>query len=48
MLLQDRGSAWRKIYQHYIRLKHKDDLNDEVRKYMRMALQQGNKQVITG
>ncbi|MEE4259554.1 MAG: DUF5655 domain-containing protein [Bacteroidales bacterium] len=36
-----------KIFQHYIRLTHKDDLNEEVRKFMRMALQAGNKQPIT-
>ena len=32
-----------KIYQHYIRLKYKDDLNDEVRKYMEIAFLAGNK-----
>ena len=32
-----------KIFQHYIRLKHKDDINDEVKKFMKMALQAGNK-----
>jgi hypothetical protein len=36
-----------KFFQHYIRLKHKDDINKEVRKYMQMALQLGNKQQIT-
>ncbi|PLW95025.1 MAG: hypothetical protein C0591_11560 [Marinilabiliales bacterium] len=36
-----------KIFQHYIRLKHKDDVNDEVRRFMRVALQVGNKQPIT-
>lgn len=36
-----------KIFQHYIRLMLKDDINDEVRKFMRMALQVGNKQSIT-
>ena len=36
-----------KIFQHYLRLKHRDDLNDEVRKFMRMALQSGNKETIT-
>lgn len=36
-----------KIFQHYIRLKHINDINDEVRKFMRMALQLGNKQSIT-
>lgn len=36
-----------KIFQHYLRLKHKDDINDEVRKFMRMALQAGNKEKIT-
>ncbi len=36
-----------KIFQHYMRLKHKEDINDEVRKYMRMALQSGNKEEIT-
>jgi hypothetical protein len=32
-----------KIYQHYLRLLHKDDINDEVREFMRMALESGNK-----
>jgi len=32
-----------KMYQHYIRLKYKADINDEVRKYMKMALRAGNK-----
>lgn len=32
-----------KIYQHYLRLQHKDDVNEEVRKYMKMALDLGNK-----
>jgi hypothetical protein len=32
-----------KMYQHYFRLKYKDDINDEVRKYMKMALRAGNK-----
>lgn len=36
-----------KFFQHYLRLKYKDDVNDEVRKYMKMALQLGNKQLIT-
>lgn len=27
-----------KIYQHYLRILHKDDLNNEVRKFMKMAL----------
>lgn len=32
-----------KIYQHYLRLMNKDDINDEVRMFMRMALESGNK-----
>ena len=32
-----------KIFQHYIRLQYKDDINDEVKKFMKMALQAGNK-----
>jgi len=36
-----------KIFQHYLRLKYKDDINDEVRKFMKMALHIGNKKKIT-
>ncbi|HEY9113855.1 MAG TPA: DUF5655 domain-containing protein [Bacteroidales bacterium] len=32
-----------KIFQHYLRLYSKDDINDEVRKYMELALRFGNK-----
>lgn len=32
-----------KTYQHYLRLLHKDDVNEEVLKFMRMALEKGNK-----
>jgi hypothetical protein len=32
-----------KIYQHYLRLQQKEDVNAEVRKYMKMALDLGNK-----
>ena len=32
-----------KIYQHYLRIMQKEDVNDEVRKYMKMALDLGNK-----
>ncbi|MEQ8532359.1 MAG: DUF5655 domain-containing protein [Imperialibacter sp.] len=32
------------IYQHYLRLMHKDDINDEVKKYMKLALDYGNKE----
>ena len=32
-----------KYYQHYLRLYRKDDINNEVRKFMRMALDYGNK-----
>ena len=35
-----------KIFQHYIRLVYKDDINDEVRKFMRMALQAGHKRPV--
>ncbi|MBT3382382.1 MAG: hypothetical protein HN778_20050 [Prolixibacteraceae bacterium] len=30
-----------KIYQHYLRVLYKEDINDEVRKFMRMALESG-------
>jgi len=33
-----------KIYQHYLRLLHKDDINTEVRMFMKMALESGNKE----
>jgi len=33
-----------KYFQHYLRLMRKEDLNDEVKKYMKMALDLGNKQ----
>lgn len=33
-----------KLYQHYLRLQSKNDLNDEVRKFMIMALNHGNKE----
>jgi len=36
-----------KIFQHYIRLKYKNDVNNEVKMYMQMALRLGNKQSIT-
>ena len=36
-----------KIYQHYLRLEYKDDINEEVKKFMRMALQAGNKEIIS-
>ncbi len=32
-----------KIYQHYIRIINKEDINLEVRKFMKMALKNGNK-----
>lgn len=32
-----------KIYQHYLRLFHKDDVNNEVKKFMKLALNSGNK-----
>ncbi|HSH19522.1 MAG TPA: hypothetical protein VLA03_03665 [Draconibacterium sp.] len=32
-----------KIYQHYLRILRKEDLNTEVRKYMKMVLELGNK-----
>ena len=32
-----------KYFQHYLRLMHKEDVNDEVKKYMKMALNLGNK-----
>ena len=32
-----------KYYQHYLRIMHKEDINNEVRKYMKMALDLGNK-----
>jgi len=32
-----------KYYQHYLRILNKDDINDEVRMYMKMALDIGNK-----
>ena len=32
-----------KIYQHYLRILHKDDINEEVRKFMKLALENGNK-----
>lgn len=35
-----------KIFQHYLRLRYKDDINNEVRKFMKMALQAGNKETI--
>lgn len=31
-----------KIYQHYLRILYKDDINKEVRMYMKMALDSGN------
>jgi hypothetical protein len=30
-----------KYYQHYLRIYQKDDVNDEVRKFMRLAIQSG-------
>jgi hypothetical protein len=30
-----------KIYQHYLRILHQEDINDEVKKFMKMALQRG-------
>lgn len=35
-----------KYYQHYLRILHKDDINEEVRKYMKLALDSGNKSAI--
>ena len=32
-----------KIYQHYLRIMRKEDVNEEVKKYMKMALDIGNK-----
>lgn len=32
-----------KIFQHYLRIFEKEDINDEVRKYMKLALLSGNK-----
>jgi hypothetical protein len=32
-----------KIYQHYLRIFHKEDINEEVRQFMKMALNSGNK-----
>jgi hypothetical protein len=32
-----------KYFQHYLRLYRKEDINEEVRKFMRMALENGNK-----
>ena len=32
-----------KIYQHYLRIMHRDDVNEEVRKYMKYALDWGNR-----
>lgn len=32
-----------KIYQHYLRILLKDDINDEVREFMKMALDSSNK-----
>lgn len=31
-----------KIYQHYLRLMHKDDINEEVLKFMKLALERGS------
>lgn len=31
-----------KQYQHYLRLERKEDVNEEVRKYMKMALERGS------
>lgn len=35
-----------KYYQHYLRLMQKEDVNDEVRKFMKMALDFGNRKTI--
>lgn len=32
-----------KIYQHYLRILYKEDINDEVLKFMKMALDSGNR-----
>jgi len=32
-----------KIFQHYLRVMRREDVNDEVRKFMKMALENGNK-----
>ena len=32
-----------KYFQHYLRIMHKEDINEEVRKFMKMALDIGNK-----
>ena len=34
-----------KYFQHYLRIMQKEDVNDEVKKYMKMALDLGNKKI---
>lgn len=36
-----------KYYQHYLRILHKSDINEEVLSYMKMALDSGNRKTVT-